>query len=192
MFTPTEGAGIGCFLVSVIGLCKHKLTWKGVKLAAIDTIDLSVVILILLTGIKIFNSYLSASGITTLLIKTIAGIATTPITLLLLVAGGMMILGMFIDTSPLMVLFVPILFPLVESFGISPLQFGILFACCGIIGGMSPPFGIVAYTMARVVPEMSLWGIFMVGMPYLIMMIVVLILIIFVPGISTFLPALFS
>jgi C4-dicarboxylate transporter DctM subunit len=90
------------------------------------------------------------------------------------------------------VLFVPLLFPVAEAYGISPLQFGVMFVCTGIIGGMSPPFGIVVYTMARLVPELPLWTIFKAGLPYLAMMAVLLLLVIFVPGISTALPGLMA
>jgi tripartite ATP-independent transporter DctM subunit len=192
VFTPTEGAGIGCVVVVILGLIRRTMKWEGIKRAVCDTIDLSVVILFLLTGIKIFNSFLSVSGVTILMIKGITRIANTPLAFLLLVAVIMLILGMFIDTAPMTVLFVPLLFPVAEAFGISPLQFGVMFVCTGIIGGMTPPFGIVVYTMARLVPELPLWTIFKAGLPYLAMMGALLLLVIFVPGISTALPGLMA
>ncbi|MCD7819854.1 MAG: TRAP transporter large permease [Lachnospiraceae bacterium] len=183
-FTPTEGAGVGAFLILILGVVRRRLTWEGIKASLIATVEMAAVTLLLLAGTQLFNSFLTLAGFSTMLINAVKAIASSGTTFLIIVAIMMIILGMFIDVAPLTILLVPLLYPIATSYGINAIQFGVLFTLLGSVGTISPPFGIVTYSLARMVPEARLMQIFKKSIPYLAMMLVLIVLLIFIPDIT--------
>ncbi|MDR0874868.1 MAG: TRAP transporter large permease [Clostridiales Family XIII bacterium] len=184
IFTPTEGAGIGVVVVLILGAFKRRLSWEGIRGALMTTIRLAVSIFLLLAGTMIFNSFLALTGVGTMLSAWIGRVTTTPEGFLILVSIVMIILGMFIDVAPLTMLLVPLLFPISQNFGVDPIQFGVLFTLLCSFGTITPPFGIVTFTVARMVPDVNANAIFKATFPYLVMMAVLVIMLIFLPQAS--------
>ena len=184
LFTPTEGAGVSVIVVIILGLIRRTLNWGGVKDSMLKTIRMAVSTLFLLAGTMIFNSYLTLTGFGNILSNGISQITNSPIGFMLIVAIIMVILGMFIDVAPLSMLLVPLLFPISRKFGVDPVQFGVIWVMLGATGTVSPPFGVVTYTVGRLVPEIPIMKIFKATYPYMIMILAIILILMFIPQVS--------
>ena len=97
---------------------------------------------------------------------------------------------MVMDILAMILLMVPILFPVVMALGISPIHFGVVIIMMMAAGGISPPYGLVVYAIAGMVKDVPIFTIFRGAIPFLIAMLVGTIVVVFVPQIATFLPGL--
>jgi tripartite ATP-independent transporter DctM subunit len=185
LFTPTEGAGVGCVVVLILGFVKRRLSWHRIRDALIKTISLTIATFFLLAGTMIFNSFLALTGAGFLLSSGIASVTSSATGFLVIVSVVMIVLGMFIDVAPLTVLLVPLIFPISTQYGVDPIQFGVLFTLLGSVGTVSPPFGIVTYAVGRIVPQTNTFSIFKSTYPYLAMMGVLLVMLVLLPQLST-------
>jgi TRAP-type mannitol/chloroaromatic compound transport system permease large subunit len=101
------------------------------------------------------------------------------------------VLGCFVDQVSMMLLTLPFFMPIVQSLGIDPVWFGVLFLIAMQLGLLSPPFGLLVFTMKSVAPpEITLGQVFNAVTPYVLIGLVMLIAILFIPGIATWLPGL--
>lgn len=187
LFTPTEAAGMGAFLVFVILLCQRKLTWKGLLNALKDTVITSCMILTIFIGTKIFNTFLGLSGIAEAAMQTLSNLPLSPEGIVVVILLAYIPLGCFIDSMPLSILTLPIVFPVVTGLGFDPLWFGVLHVVTAEISLITPPVGMNAYVLSGVAKK-PLEMIFRGTMPYLIALIVVMFILFFFPSISLVLP----
>jgi TRAP-type C4-dicarboxylate transport system permease large subunit len=102
----------------------------------------------------------------------------------------LLILGLFIDQASIMMLTVPLFMPLVKKFGFDEIWFGIMYLVCMQLGLLSPPFGLLLFTMKGVAPpEIAMSEVIRSAMPYMLFGLLLLVLIYFLPGIATWLPS---
>jgi len=105
----------------------------------------------------------------------------------------LLFLGCFIDQVSMMLITLPFFMPLVQRYGIDPVWFGVLFLICMQLGLLTPPFGLLLFTMKGVAPaHITMREVYAAALPYVWFGLVVLVLILFVPAIATWLPALIS
>jgi TRAP-type C4-dicarboxylate transport system permease large subunit len=162
-----------------------------VKQALAGTAAVTGMIMFIILGATTFSQILAFSGATTGLIELVTE-AKLPA---LAVVGGMivllLILGLFLDQASMMMLTVPLFMPIVRQLGVDPVWFGILFLMCMQIGLLTPPFGLLLFTMKSVAPpEVSMREIMQAATPYVIFGLVLTVMIVFIPSIATGLPAL--
>jgi tripartite ATP-independent transporter DctM subunit len=189
VFTPTEAGAFGAFLVIILGLANRKLTWQGFKAASIDTGAVWAMVCLVLMAVMVFNLLLVTTKIPFLLEDIIRGFTQSPIVFMLAVATMLFILGMFVSIMPVSILIIPILHPIALSFGISPLQFAVVFSVICSTGGLSPPFGLNVYAISGMV-NIPIHTIFRGLMPFLVAIVICDIILMLVPLISTRLPSL--
>jgi len=190
VFTPTEAGAVGAFVVLAIGLGRRKLSWEGFKKAILDTGFATAMVIFLITGVLIFNRFLVMSGLPTAVtsfIITISG--NSPLSFMFFLIILYFILGCFMDAMAVILLTVPIFFPVAISMGISPLVFGVVAVMTMNIGAMTPPYGMIIYVMSGVVKDVPLFKIFKGVAPFLAAMVILEILVVFFPQIVTWLPA---
>jgi C4-dicarboxylate transporter DctM subunit len=186
-FTPTEAAGMGAFLVFIILICQRKLTWKDLLDALKDTAITSCMILTIFIGTKVFNTFLGLSGIAEAAMDSLAHLPLSPQGIIAVILLAYIPLGCFIDSMPLAILTLPIVFPVVRDLGFDPLWFGVLHVVTGEISMITPPVGMNAYVLGGVTGK-PLEVIFRGSMPYLIALVIVLFMLFFFPSISLILP----
>ena len=117
-----------------------------------------------------------------------SGLSPTAILIGMLIL--LIILGLFIDQASIMMLTVPLFMPLVKKFGFDEVWFGIMYLVCMQLGLLSPPFGLLLFTMKGVAPpEISMSEVIRAALPYLMFGLLLLVLIFFIPGIATWLPS---
>lgn len=187
LFTPTEAAGMGAFLVFMILLCQRRLTRKNLIDSLKDTVITSCMILTIFIGTKIFNTFLGLSGIAGAAMETLAHLPLPPEGIVAVILLAYIPLGCFIDSMPLSILTLPIVFPVVRGLGFDPLWFGVLHVVVAEISLITPPVGMNAYVLSGVTKK-PLEMIFRGTMPYLVALVIVLCLLFFFPSISLILP----
>lgn len=189
-FTPVEAAGVGTFLVVILGLVRRKLSWAGVKAALMESLLTSAMVFFLVIGCAVFNIFLAVSGASDLLGDMLSGFTQSPAVFMLVLSAIFLVLGCFLDISALTVLLLPITFPAAMKLGIDPVLFGVQQTMIMNIGTVSPPFGIVVYAVAGTVPDVPMFRIFRGTVPFMVVMLILAVAAIFLPQMSLWLPGM--
>ncbi len=187
-FTPVEAAGVGTFIVLVIGLARRRFNWAGIKYSLMETMLTSAMVFFLVVGCAVFNTFLAVSGASGVLADVLSGFTNSGWVYMLVLSGVFLILGAFLDVGALTVLFLPILFPIAIKLGINPIHFAVQQTMIMNVGTVSPPFGIVVYAVAGTVPDVSMMRIFRGTLPFMVAMIILSLMLIWLPDLSTWLP----
>jgi tripartite ATP-independent transporter DctM subunit len=190
MFTPTEAAGIGVFAMLLVTLINRQLTWQGFTAALSDTAVMTGMVFILIIGALIFNKFIVVSGIPLILGDFIAGLEVPPIFILIFILIAYILVGCIMDIIGVILIVVPILHPLLVGMGFDPIWLAVLTVITVLIGGLTPPVGIVCYAIAGMVKDVPLFVVFRGSYPFIGAMVVCLIILIAFPQISLFLPNL--
>ena len=191
--TPTEAAALGAAGTIVAAALYRSLTVANLMKALIGTVAVSGIILFIIIGATTFSQVLSFSGVVNGLIGTVMGLGLSVDALVIAMLLILLFLGCFVDQVSMMLITLPFFMPLVPRYNVDPIWFGVLFLICMQLGLLTPPFGLLLFTMKGVAPRsITMHEIYMAAMPYIAMSFLILILIFFVPAIATWLPAVLS
>lgn len=188
VFTPTEAAAIGAFGAFLFLVFSGQLNRKTLKTSLLDTVRPTAMIFTIIIGAMIFNSLLAVSRLPMMLADWVGGLPLHKYGILAVILLTYVPLGMVMDTLAMVLLTVPIYFPLVQALGIDPIWFGIMIIVMMEIGMLTPPVGVVVFVLRGVAKDVPMYTIFKGVVPFVIAMIVGLALIIIFPQISLFLP----
>ena len=190
IFTPTEAGAVGAFGALVFGLGKRQLTWKGFTASLSETGRLTGMIFMLIIGAMIFNRFLAITEIPFSLAHFVGGLPVPPIVVMSALLVMYVILGFFMAVIAVMILTVPIIYPVLLTMGIDPVWFGVLCVLTIMIGLVTPPVGIVVYAVGGLVKDVPLFTIFRGVWPFLYAMLIALVILIIFPQISLWLPSM--
>lgn len=191
LFTPSEGGAIGAFGAFVFMIIRKKATFKNIVAALYDTIKTTAMIFLIMIGAYIFGYFLTASNMPTALATWVAGLDVSPYLILAGVLLVYAVLGMFVDSLPLIVLLVPIFLPIVsDGLGFDKIWFGVLMVMIMQLGLITPPVGMCCYVMAGVAKKTPLQRIFKGTAPFIVALVVAVVIVIAVQPLSTWLPSL--
>jgi tripartite ATP-independent transporter DctM subunit len=187
-FTPTEGAGVGAALALLLAM------WKGLRARALFEVVLSVgrtsaPLLLLLFCAQLYSRVLSMTGVTNAAKEFFVSSGLGPYEVLAIMVGIWFVLGCLIDSISIILLTVPVFAPVAAALGFDPLAFAILGILAIETGLLTPPFGILAFTVKAAVPEASVGEIFRGSIPYWIALLAVIVVTAAFPQIATWLPA---
>lgn len=189
VFTVTESAAIGVVYTVVVGfLSKPRLRLKDLYDAVIFSAVISSVAGMLLATGAIMSWLLTFNSVTQQLADFLISITTSPVVFMMIVMIALLVLGMLMDAVPLMIALAPLLAPIAAQYQIPDLQFGLLFVITCLIGLVTPPVGIVLF-MASSLSGVAVERLSLAIVPFVIWMIAVVLLVIFVPALTTWLPA---
>lgn len=189
--TPTESAALGALASFIVCLLYRSVTWDKLVKALAGTAAISGMILFIIIGASTFAQILAFSGATNGLVSLIQDGGFSPWTVLLLMMGLLLILGCFVDQVSMMLMTLPFYIPLMTHFGWDPLWFGVMYLICMQLGLLTPPFGMLLFTMRSVAPaHITTPQIFASVTPYVLFGLLMLVLVMLVPGIATWLPNL--
>jgi len=187
-FTPTEAGAIGAGSTLFIALIRRQLSWKGLIASLRDSIKVSAMIMFLVAGATIFGRYLAVTGITRSLATWAVELPVSPVVTLAVILLIYLLLGFFIDALALILLTVPIFYPVAVSLGYDPVWFGVIIVLVVGMGVITPPVGANVYVVAGVDNETPVMTIFKGCWPFLIALIICITLLIIFPQIALFLP----
>jgi tripartite ATP-independent transporter DctM subunit len=187
--TPTESAALGAAATIAAAWLYRSLTWANLMKALTGTVAVSGTILFIIIGATTFAQVLSFSGATNGIVGLIAGQGLSPTAIILGMMLILLFLGCFVDQVSMMLITLPFFMPLVQRLGIDPVWFGVLFLICMQLGLLTPPFGLLLFTMKGVAPpEIPMNEIFQAALPYVYFGLAVLMLVFLFPPLATWLP----
>jgi tripartite ATP-independent transporter DctM subunit len=191
--TPTEAAAIGAAGTIVAAALYRSLTIGNLMKALTGTVAVSGTILFIIVGATTFSQVLSFSGVVNGLVGLVTGMGLSVNALVIAMLLILLFLGCFVDQVSMMLITLPFFMPFVQSYSIDPIWFGVLFLICMQLGLLTPPFGLLLFTMKGVAPpSITMHQVYMAAMPYIAMSLAILVLIFFFPVIATWLPAVLS
>ncbi len=187
---PTEAGAIGATALFIIVISKLKLTLKSLSTALLEATRISVLVLFLVAGANVFSYFLALSTIPASVSAWMAALHVSKYVVLTIIIVIYLILGCFLDAISMMVLTMPVIFPVVKTLGFDPIWFGVVCVIMMEAGLITPPVGLNVYTLAGVVKDVPMSTIFRGSMPFLFAMLAVTILITIFPGIALYLPSM--
>lgn len=188
IFTPTEGASCGVFVVLIIGLANRQLKWKNFVDSLRETMLVSTMIMLMIIGAMFFGAFTTATQIPNALSQTVAELAINRYIVIGLILFIYLLAGFVLDIYAILVITLPIFFPIVSSLGFDALHFGVMSVLTVMLGSISPPFGIVVFAIGGMNRDVAIYDIFRGIIPFFITMLIGLLLILFIPEIVTLLP----
>jgi C4-dicarboxylate transporter, DctM subunit len=190
IFTPTEAAGVGAFGGFLFALFRGRLTLTVVKEVLIDSSRTTAMLFTILIGASVFANFMNFTTLPSDLQAFVTQFQIHPIAVIIAICVIYVILGTAMEELSMILLTVPIFFPLVTALGFDPIWFGILIVCVVEIGMISPPVGMNVFVLRSVLPDVPTSAIWRGVMPFLIADLFRLALLIAVPSITLFLPKL--
>ncbi|WP_028672692.1 TRAP transporter large permease [Saccharospirillum impatiens] len=188
LFSPVEAAAVGAGLVIVYGFTTRTLTpgslWRSTRSAVVTT----TTVMLILIAAHMLNPFLALSHIPTAVGDMLMGLDVGPYGILLLILLTYLILGCFLEGFAMLVLTMPIFFPVITALGFDPIWFGVLVVLTLEMGLISPPVGINVFIVKSVAPKVPLGDIFIGVAPFWLMMLVAIALYVMFPQIVLFLP----
>jgi len=189
-FTPTEAGAVGAFSTLVIAMIQRNLNWEGFVSALFETTRTSCMILVIVAGATIFGHFLAVSRIPYDIANWISSFQLPPPVIMGIIVLVYFIGGCFIDSLALIMLTIPIFFPVVIKFGYDPIWFGVIIVLVTQIGVITPPVGVNVYVVSGVARDVPLNVIFKGVIPMLIAMLITTFILIIFPQIALWLPGL--
>ncbi len=191
LFTPTEASGIGAFGATVFAALRKRLTRAVIYDVLSETARTTAMIFFVLMGALIFAEFVSFAGMPEALVELIRFMALSPLAVIAVMMGIYLVLGCVLDSLAMILLTVPIFFPIVMALGYDPVWFGILIVVVVEIGLITPPIGMNVFVLNAMLTDVPVTSIFRGIVPFLGADIVRLAILVALPGISLFLPKLF-
>lgn len=188
VFTPVEASGIGAGLVILIALVTRSLSWKGFIKAVADTVRTSAMLYMIVAGANVLNPFLAITDIPLSLGLMLTSFGLGAYGTLALILFSYIILGMFLDGLAMLVVTIPVYFPVILALGFDPIWFGVVAVIVIEMGMITPPVGLNVFVVRAVAGDVPLKTVFAGVIPFLIAMIITLLAIILFPGIALLIP----
>jgi len=190
IFTPTEAGGIGAFCTLAVALIRRNLSMEGFVQALFETTRITCMILVIVAGATIFSRFMAVTRIPFDIAGWITALDMSPAMIMCLIIGVYFLGGCFIDALALVMLTIPIFYPVILELGYDPIWFGVVIVLVTQIGVITPPVGVNVYVVSGVARDVPLNTIFKGVVPMLIAMIITTLLLIPFPQIALYLPSL--
>ena len=188
LFSPVEAAAVGAGAVILVGFVMRTLGLRTLWLAARDSAVTTATVMLILIAAHLLNPFMALSHIPEVIGGFIEGLGLGPTGVLVLILAIYIVLGCFLEGFAMLVLTLPIFFPIVVSQGIDPIWFGVLVVLALEMGLISPPVGLNVFIVKSVAPGVPMGRIFAGVLPFWAMMLVTLAILIAFPQIALFLP----
>lgn len=188
IFTPNEAGAVGAASAFLLAVITKKMSWKMLISSLDETLRISVMIFFVLIGASIFSRFLAMTKIPMTLSTTIGTLDLSPFAILFIILLFYFILGMFLESIAIMVLTLPIIYPIITQLGFDGLWFGVIMVLIINIGVLTPPLGLNVYIVSGVVKHLPIQRIFRAVVPSIITMFVCIVILTIFPDLVTFLP----
>jgi len=188
IFTPTEAGAAGVLLTLIVTVPTGKLSWQGLLNSIRDTLKISCMAFVLVTGALIFGRFLAVTRLPFQIADFAASLPVSPYTILTIILLIYLIGGCFIDALGFLVLTIPIFFPLGKALGFDPIWYSIIITMVTTMGAITPPVGVNIYVVKALAPDIDLATIFKSACFFLLACIVCTIILIIFPQIVLVIP----
>jgi tripartite ATP-independent transporter DctM subunit len=190
IFTPTEAAAVGAFLTLAIALLRRQLSWQGFVQSLSDTTRISCMVMVIVTGAVVFGHFMAITRVPFELAGWVGSLPLPPSAIMGLIILVYLFGGCFMDALAMIMLTVPIFFPVVQALGFDPIWFGVIIVLVTEMGVITPPVGVNVYVVHGVAKDIPLETIFRGVFPMLLALLVCNLILMLFPQVALFLPGL--
>lgn len=188
VFTPVEASGIGAGLVILLAVFSGKLTQARFTNAVRESVRTSAMLYMIVIGANVLNPFLAITDIPLALGEMLTTLGLGAYGTLLVILLSYVVLGMFLDGLAMLVVTIPIYYPIILGLGFDPIWFGVVAVIVIEMGMITPPVGLNVFVVRGVAANVPLATIFVGVIPFLLAMVATLLLIILFPGIALVIP----
>jgi tripartite ATP-independent transporter DctM subunit len=192
VFTPTEAGAIGVFATLAVAVIRRQLNWQGFIRSLNDSVRISAMIMFLVASASVYGRFLAITGLPGGLAQWAVGLPLPPVAIMTIILLIYLVLGCFIDALALILLTVPIFYPVAVEIGYDPIWFGVIIVLALGMGVITPPVGANVYVVAGVDLETPVMEIFKGVGWYLVAIIICIAALFIFPQIALFLPGLIN
>ena len=189
IFTATEGAGICVLYCLILSICYKSLTMKSFMKILVSSSCTSGIILFLISASSAMSFVMAYSGIPAAISEGIMSISTNKYVILLLMNIILMVVGMFMDITPAILIFTPIFLPIAQSLGMTDIQFGVMLIFNMGLGNITPPVGSVLFVGCGI-SKISIEQVTRTLLPYFAVLFLLLMAVTYIPALSLGIPGL--
>jgi C4-dicarboxylate transporter DctM subunit len=189
IFTPTEAGAVGAFGGVLIPLVSGRLTWKGFLEGLYSSTRTTCMILMIVSGATVFGHFLAVSTIPSTLSSWVVGLPLPTWGIMLVIMFFFFIGGCFMDALGMILLTIPIFYPVAIAIGYDPIWFGVVIVLVTELGVITPPVGINVYVVSGIARNVPLEVIFKGTFPFVLTLVTYLVIMILFPQIALFLPS---
>ncbi|MBI4186540.1 MAG: TRAP transporter large permease subunit [Chloroflexi bacterium] len=188
--TPSEAAALGATGTLVLAAAYRRLTWQAIKETLWATTTVTVMVFVILLSATAFGQLLAYTGVSRELSTLVTSLPVPPIVIIIAIQITLVIMGMFMESVPMVMITIPIFFPIVRALGFDPVWFGVLMVVNMELAAMSPPFGLYLFTLKGVLPDATMADIYRAVVPMCLIVLVLVIALLIFPSLVTWLPGL--
>jgi tripartite ATP-independent transporter DctM subunit len=189
--TPTESAGLGALAALILAALYGKVDWPMLKACLESTMRTSIMVLMILSGSSAFSQLLAFTGASSGLVDLATSTSLSPVMIVISMQVVLLLLGTFMESLAMILLTVPIYFPIIEALHLSPIWFGAIMLLNMEMAAISPPFGFGLFVMKAVAPQgTSMMDVYKASVPFLLLNSIVMLIMIFFPSTVLWLPSL--
>jgi C4-dicarboxylate transporter, DctM subunit len=188
VFTATEAAGIGAFGTLLLALIRRRLTWGSLLRSLTNTVETVAIITVILIGAVVLGYFLAVTQLPMKLAQALADSGLSATTIMLMIIVAYLIMGAFMDELAMILLTVPILFPVAVALGYDPVWFGVIIVIVCQAGMIAPPVGLNVFVISGMVKDVPMQDIYRGILPFLAAMVVLLGILMVAPEIALYLP----
>ncbi len=186
-FTPTEGSAIAVVYALILSFCYRTIKVSDLPRILLESAKLTSIILYLIGLSSVMSWIMAFVNIPSLIAESLLSVSDNPVIILLIINVILLVLGTFMDPTPAILIFTPIFLPIVESFGMSVVQFGIMMTFNLCIGCITPPVGAILFTGCKV-SGTTIEQVIKPLLPFFAVTILILMLVTFIPSLSLAIP----
>jgi tripartite ATP-independent transporter DctM subunit len=190
LFTPTEAGAVGVFCTFIVSLASRRLTWKAFINSIVETLKISCMVFVLVTGAIIFGRFLAVTRIPFLVADFATKLPVPSFVILAFVLLIYLIGGCVMDALGFLVLTIPIFFPLGMALGFNPIWYGIILTLVTTLGAITPPVGVNLYVVKALAPKIAIGTIFKSVSFFVVASIISIVILIIFPQIVLLIPAM--
>ena len=188
LFTPTEAGAIGATVLFLVTILKRKLSGSALFMALTEALRISTMVLMLVAGANVFSYFMALSTIPMKVAGWAAALDVSPYVIHAVIVFIFLILGCFLDAISMMVLTLPVIFPVILALNFNPIWFGVIAVLMMEAGLITPPMGLNIFTVAGVAKGVRVETIFKGVTPFLLAILVVAVILTVFPQIALYLP----
>jgi C4-dicarboxylate transporter, DctM subunit len=192
VFTPIEAAGVGAFGAFLFALSRGSLTLERLREVFAESMRTSAIMLMVLIGAVVYNNFLDLSGFTKMMQSAVTAFGVHPLVVMAMMIAVYLVLGCMLESLSMVLLTVPVFFPIVTALGYDPVWFGIVVVVVTEISLITPPVGFNVFMLNSMMPDVPVGTIFRGLVPFLVADVARLVLFIGVPAIVLWLPRMMA
>lgn len=189
-FTPSEAAAVGSAGALLITLLRKRLTWENFKAAIHGTLKASGIVYMIMIGAFILNYYMAMTNVPSSLANAIMRMGLSKVLVVVAIVFVYLILGCFLDALAMILLTMPVFYPIIQMMDIDPLWFGVIVTLSVGMACLTPPIGMNVYVVKGIAKHVPIDKIFSGVLPFLCCQVILVILMFLFPQMATWLPSL--